>query len=154
MSTPEEKLGFGKERQARLLARFDQLIQLGTIESVAEAASQPNAIKFAKRDQEDRYLEWHTASVSFLESVLGQDSLFTKRYKDETYYSFTDNFWEHFLRGLGILRAARGEIEFGPLPKNEELISGEIFNDFIEMAEFVFRQDCWRVVPSLAGAVL
>jgi hypothetical protein len=43
--------------------------------------------------------------------------------------------WEKVQKGLGILRAARGEIEFGPLPRLEQLVSGELFEDLLEMAQ-------------------
>jgi hypothetical protein len=98
------------------------------------------------------YQEWRLASMSYLETTLGPANryykFFAERISPQTHFSSTVD------EGLGILRAVKGELEFGPLPNFEGLISGRIFEDFLDMAQHLLDENYIEVVPSLVGAVL
>jgi len=53
-----------------------------------------------------------------------------------------------------VLNAALDELEHGPLGKLEDLVSGEIFTDFLTMAEHLLKQGYKDPAASLIGAVL
>lgn len=125
--------------------RLQELINLGEIALVQHPP--PEQVPMAK------YQEWRLASESFLESVVGASSRYF------TFFQERVESWPPFTRptielGLGALRGVNGEIECGPLPNVEGLISAEVFEDFLDMAEHLLEQGYIQVVPSLAGAVL
>jgi hypothetical protein len=91
--------------------------------------------------------------VSFLWTVLGEGNHYC-RFFDERIDPYPNFRAENIEEGLGILRAVKGELDFGPLPQMEGLISGEIFEDFLDMAEHLLDNNYFQVVPSLVGAVL
>lgn len=107
-----------------------------------------------KSVSEGKYQEWRLASLSFLQTVLGASNHYCEFFKGEIVPSPDGSKDYSIEEGLGILRAVKGEIEFGPLPRIEGLISGEIFEDFLDMAEHLLEHDYVEVVPSLVGAVL
>jgi hypothetical protein len=85
-----------------------------------------------------KFHEWRLASLSFLESVLGPTNRYYRFFEQRV------SEYEHNSRaveeGLGALRGVKGELEGGPLPQLEGLISGEIFEDFLDMAEHLLEQ--------------
>lgn len=103
------------------------------------------------------YHEWRLASVSFLRAALGPDNHYCKFFEEripESPYEDGPPPSQSMEQGLGVLRAVLGEIEFGPLPHIEGLISSEVFDDFLEMADHLLEKNYVAVVPSLVGAVL
>jgi hypothetical protein len=131
---------------AKMTQRLQELITLGEL---ALITVDPD------RDvSEGKYHEWRLASASFLQAVLGASNHYCK-YFNEYIEPIPDIVKERKIeQGLGVLRAVKGEIDFGPLPQVESLISGEIFDDFIDMAEHLLDNNYVQVVPSLVGAVL
>jgi len=57
-------------------------------------------------------------------------------------------------KGLAILKAASIEIEGGWLTTVSELVSAEIFSDFLEMAEYLLRQKYKDPAAVIIGSVL
>ena len=129
----------------KITERLQQLIQLGHSYVGYKPAGEDVS--------EGNYHEWRLASVSFLRTVLGASNHYCKFF-DERIYPNPAERAKKIDEGLGILRAVNGEIEFGPLPQIEGLISGEIFGDFLDMAEHLLEQNYVVVAPSLIGAVL
>ena len=129
----------------KITERLQQLIQLGHAYVGYKPAGEDVS--------EGNYHEWRLASVSFLRTVLGASNHYCKFF-DEQIYPHPATRAEKIDEGLGILRAVNGEIEFGLLPQIEGLISGEIFGDFLDMAEHLLDNNYFQIVPSLVGAVL
>jgi len=136
----------------RVTERLQQLIILGqSALYVARGQSE------ASTGQDDyvamgQFQEWRLASLSFLEGVLGLDNRYYKAFDDRV-----RQVWNHastVQEGLGILKAVKGELEWGALPNVEGLIFGEIFTDFLDMADHLMEQGFVEVIPSLVGAVL
>jgi hypothetical protein len=136
------------EMLAKMTQRLQQLITLGEV-ALATRASEEHV-------SQGKYNEWRLACVSFLRTVLGEGSHYSKFFNERVDPIPTSPYGRDLTidEGLGILRAVKGEIDFGPLPQIEGLISGEIFEDFIDMAEHLLENNYIQVVPSLVGAVL
>jgi hypothetical protein len=101
------------------------------------------------------YVGWHLGSRSFFETVFNADNIYRVAIGEIS--AGTPNPYsllEEVEKGIGILRAAQTEINFGTLPGIEALSSAVIFEDFLEMAEHLLDQKYFAVVPSLVGAVL
>jgi hypothetical protein len=137
----------------RILERFDQLISLG--QGVLDQARQA---KFDSYNDtiwiEGQYHEWRLASLSLIENLFGAESRFFTAYRLPEWFNVNDETKAAINKSLAAMRAARSEIEFGPLPHVESLVSAEIFEDFLSMAEHLLDQHYVPVVPSLVGAVL
>jgi hypothetical protein len=127
-----------------LISKGEEALQ--AIEQATGYLSTPEKV----RQADGLYLEWRLGSLSFLSNVLGPDNLYSKRFAEISPIVFSSN----IAQGLGILRAVKSEVEFGPIPATEALLSAEIFENFLEMAEHLLEQKYFAVVPSLVGAVL
>ncbi len=130
-------------QQLRIYQRLMQLILKG----------QEAARTEGYRESEGLYFEWRLASLSFLRELFGSDNIYTEHFsKLPSYLQPEDT--SDIERGLGILRGAQSEIEFGPIPGSDALMSAEIFDDLLEMAEHLLENKYFQVVPALVGAVL
>src|SRR4051812_14006265 len=98
----------------RLLNRLDMLIELGQ-----HADSFPDAALCS---------EFFTGASALVESV------FPHQHVVRTKWDSLEP-WERFIpRALGILRAARTEIDGDWIPLLSGLLAGEVFDDFLDMA--------------------
>ena len=66
----------------------------------------------------------------------------------------TQGFTGNVKSGKGILQALREDIEAGYLKRIETLVSADIFDDFLEMAQYLLSQGYKDPTASLVGAVL
>jgi hypothetical protein len=130
----------------RVTQRLQQLISLGELAIIVYDPNDP-VVGIGK------FHEWRLASLSFLESVLGPTNRYYKFFEQHVGEFESGNSFA-VEEGLGTLRGVKGELECGPLPQMEGLISGEIFEDFLDMAEHLLEQGYSEVAPSLIGAVL
>ncbi len=100
--------------------------------------------------QEDIFYQWKTGALSFLKSVFGGDSIH--------YHNFFESCRQEFLRdtirGKAVLLAAKEDIEGGFLTSIENLVSADIFTDFLEMAQYLLDEGYKDPAASLIGAVL
>src|SRR5687767_12618616 len=126
--------------------RADELIALGE-----------NALATARRDpyggalvQSDVYTEFRAASLSFIERVFGRDHSHYGEF-DEKVKDVTDHFTKY---GIGILRAAKGELVGGWLVTTRGLVSAEVFADFLEMSEHLLDEKFKDPAAVMIGSVL
>lgn len=56
--------------------------------------------------------------------------------------------------GVGVLTAFREDVQAGYLTELRKLVSGEVFTDFLDMAEHLLDESYHHAAASLAGAVL
>lgn len=61
---------------------------------------------------------------------------------------------DHVAAGVGILSAVREDAELGLLRSTRELVTAEVFSDFLEMAKHLYETGYRIPAASLAGAVL
>lgn len=98
----------------------------------------------------EAFSEFKTASLSFLLNVFGKDHPFyTDFFKWVKDVEPSDT--EH---GRGILKAAKQEIDNGWLISVKELVSAEIFSDFLEMAEYLLSEGYKDPAAVMLGSVL
>ena len=94
--------------------------------------------------------QWRTSCLAFLGAVLGHDSNHYREFENRCKgYTISDA-----KNGIGILRAAKEDIEGGYLQKVETLVSASVFSDFLEMAEHLLDNGYKDPAASLIGAVL
>lgn len=90
------------------------------------------------------------ASLSFIVSVFG---------KEHTYYTELErlmhgNYLYCTKAGRGILKAAKQEIDGGWIFKTKDIVSGEIFTDFLEMATYLLDNNYHQPAAVIVGSVL
>ena len=93
---------------------------------------------------------WAAGCEAFLSQVFGGESSYLAHFKG----SCRANYANHAQQGQAVLKATLDELESGPLSKLEDLVSGEIFTDFLTMAEHLLKQGYKDPAASLTGAVL
>jgi hypothetical protein len=96
------------------------------------------------------YYEWQASSLSFLSRVFGEEHIHFKGFQEKCKVSYHGD----AVRGQSILKAANDDIASGYLKKLDSIVAADIFNDFIEMAEYLIKQGYKDPAASLIGAVL
>ncbi len=97
---------------------------------------------------------FYAAGVAVIERVVGLDSVYGKQIlpfiEDKHVYEGSYS----VSRMAGILKALRADIEAGFLESARELIHGELFADFLEMAEFLLEEGYKDAAAVIGGGVL
>ncbi len=96
------------------------------------------------------FSEFRAASLSFLERTFGSRHQFTLEFSEKVTQLYPD----HVEDGLGILAAAKNEIQGGWLFTTKEIVSAEILSDFIEMAICLLGEQCKEAAAVMGGSVL
>ena len=96
------------------------------------------------------FSEFRAASLSFLERTFGSKHQFTLEFSEKVTQLYPD----HVEDGLGILAAAKNEIQGGWLFTTKEIVSAEILSDFIEMAICLLGEQCKEAAAVMGGSVL
>jgi hypothetical protein len=94
--------------------------------------------------------EWKTSALSLIEALTDSESVYKRNFEQEVIgedVNCVD-------RGIGILRALKTDIEQGYLTKYRILVVAEVFDDFLEMAEYLLETDYKDPAASLLCAVL
>lgn len=94
--------------------------------------------------------EWKNNTQNFISLVCGETSPYYKNFVEGVKNAFPGE----LERGIGILKALKEDIEQGYLARIKDLVSAEIFTDFIEMAQHLLDSDYKDSAASLVGAVL
>jgi len=97
-----------------------------------------------------QHLGFRSACLSFLCNLFGKDHPYYQEFDknvDEARPSRTE-------QGLGILLAAKNELEGGWLVTTKGLISAEIFSDFLEMSSHLLEEGYKDPAAVMAGSVL
>jgi len=93
---------------------------------------------------------FRSASLSFMERVYGEKHPHFK----EFFKTADGSYPEDVERGLGILRAIRGEIAGGWLFTVKGLVTAEVFTDYMEMAEHLLESNYKDPAAVIAGSTL
>jgi len=98
------------------------------------------------------YAEWVTSVLSLLGRVFGRDSDY---YQHAIKYRDNPCGWAaHAEQVQGILAAAKADFEAGYFSDVRQLVAAEMFDDFLEGAEYLRSNGFYIPAASLAGAVL
>ena len=135
--------------EAKLLDRLKQLIERG--ERVLSTRRPLDAgISGPDRVDNAAFSQWKAGALSFLNVVFGQDSTHFEQFSTQCRTSY----YSSAVTGQGILKAAMEDFEGGYLISLEELVSADVFADFLEMAQYLLEQGYKDPTASLIGAVL
>lgn len=136
---------------AIVLKRFDELISDG--QNVLKTMKPPpsNSIGFPNTVDAQLSNKWGISSLNLLERVFGNGSV---------YYTHFSTLYEDLYRytvarkALGILQGAKEDYEHGYLFKTKLLIEAEVFDEFLEQAEYLLQQGYFAPAAVIAGSVL
>jgi hypothetical protein len=129
----------------RIRQRLEQLLQKGEELLKTRHGSAP----FYWVDGQ-LFRQWAVSSELFLKQVFGAESPHFAQFAQHC----ATNGFESARGGQAILRAAREDLEFGALSRIDDIVSGEIFSDFLEVAACLLSQGYKDPAASLVGAVL
>lgn len=130
---------------ADINVRADQLLALG--EATRNATYMMNTLTLIDGG---KFHEFRSASLSFLQSVFGETHPHFKEFDAR----IRDHRPQTVAEGLGMLRAARTEITSGWLVTTRQLVSAEIFTDFVEMASYFLEEGYKDPAAVVIGSVL
>jgi len=104
--------------------------------------------------EDKRFLsQWVTSCLNFLSRVLGKDTEYYRRFDKEKEDAIVGDA-SPAERCLGVLVAAKQDIESGFLFERELLISAGVFDDFLEQAEHLLNNKYKDAAAVLIGSVL
>jgi len=134
----------------KLIERASQLLTKG--QSVASTRFNDSSENVIAPDEVNSPLfhEWKNNSQNFILLVCGESSPYYKNFV-EGVKSARPSDVDH---GTGILKALKEDLELGFLTRVRDLVSAEIFTDFIEMSQHLLENSYKDSAASLVGAVL
>ena len=134
----------------KLIERATQL--LTKAQSVASTRFNDSSENVIAPDEVNSPLfhEWRNNSQNFILLVCGENSPYYKNFVEGVKSSRPSDV-DH---GTGILKALKEDLELGYLTRVRDLVSAEIFTDFIEMAQHLLDNNYKDSAASLIGAVL
>lgn len=134
----------------KLIERVSQLLTKG--QSVASTRFNDSSEHVIAPDEVKSPLfhEWKNNSQNFVLMVCGENSPYYKNFIEGVKISRPSD----VDRGIGILTALKEDLELGYLTRVRDLVSAEIFTDFIEMAQHLLNNSYKDSAASLVGAVL
>jgi hypothetical protein len=143
-----ESCGYGSKIDQKILDRLTELIEMG--EKVTRTSYNPKGIAgtFVK---EELAFQWRASSLNILYKAFGKDS---------PHYVNFNNLYPKFLnlisvsKALGILKASKDDYEHGLLFNVRTLIQAEVFDDFLEQAEYLLESGFYQSSAVIAGSIL
>lgn len=136
------------ELEQRILDRLQELIKLG--EQVKQTSFYVWNYDADYVDARLAY-QWGTSSLNLLEKVLGETSTHYKNF----YNQFDGiHLLGHTLSALGILGSAQEDYQQKFLFNTRVLIEAEVFDDFLEQAEYLLESGYYQAAVVLIGGVL
>ncbi|MDQ3179419.1 MAG: HEPN domain-containing protein [Acidobacteriota bacterium] len=122
----------------KIVEHFEQLVRNG---EGAESLRQENEF--------NQFLsEWKHRSVNIVETIFGRDSSYFKTINSE-YEGFGD-----VEKAVGALKAAYLDYKDGLILTTRTLIEAEVFDEFLEQAEELFKKSYYQAAAVIAGCVL
>lgn len=98
----------------------------------------------------DSFAKFESFSLSLILSIFSTSHPYYERFRDKVYRESVDC----VQIGKGILTSIRTEVERGWLLTMKDLISAEIFTDFLEMAEYLLHEKYIHPAAVIIGSVL
>jgi hypothetical protein len=126
----------------KIKKRINELIALGE-----------NALRAPLNDyyiDEAKFYEFKTSSLSFLKLIFTEDHPVYKEFEKKCQGAKKDD----GKIGVAILRSAKSDIDGGWLMSFKDLVSSEIFTDFLEMAEYLLSQSYKDPAAVIIGSVI
>ena len=134
-----------------IIARFQELIERGREVEKTKVGPPANYIGFDSLVDGQAAHQWRASSLSLLAKAMGSDSehyrLFDQCFQKGVTYSPVH-------RGIGILSAAKEDLERGYLRDVRRLVAAETFSDFLDQAVELLSTGYCAPAAVIAGAVL
>ena len=99
-------------------------------------------------------IQWATSSLNLLKQIFGENSDYYISFKDKSMQLNFDNNLSDFNQSFGVLKAAKDDYEHGYLFDTRTLIEAEVFDEFLEQAEELFKKNYYQAAAVIAGCVL
>jgi hypothetical protein len=136
----------GVNMKEKLIERIAQLISQGQDVLSTKQQMQHNGF----RVNAGKMQGFRSALLSFIERIYGKEHTFY----NEVSNSVVTNYPSNIEAGMEILKVMKDEISGDWLFKVKELVSAELFSDFIEMAEHLLSQGYKDPAAVILGSVL
>jgi hypothetical protein len=94
--------------------------------------------------------EFRTAGLELVTDIYGSGS---QHYRDFEFHVKHSAAYG-YMKGSGIIRAMREQVENGWLERTSSLIAGNLFDDFLEMAEHLYEESYKDAAAVIAGSAL
>lgn len=130
----------------KIVARFDELIQMG--QTIEEAAARSGG--YGDIDREMAH-QWLISSLNLVRRVFEESSDAYLRLNEKS-QSISALF--PFREARGVLKAAKDDYEHGHIFELRQLIEAEVFDDFLEQAEHLIGAGYIGPAAVIAGCVL
>ena len=128
----------------KLIERADQLLAKAQSVAATRKGDYPSWVDGTL------FHEWKSNAQNFIRIVCGEEDLYYKNFVKEV----KSNSPYDVDHGVGILKALKEDLELGYLTRVRDLVSAEIFTDFITMAQHLLDNKYKDSAASLTGAVL
>lgn len=129
----------------KIKSRINELVKFGErVVATKHGDGYPNWVDM------NMFYEFKASSISFLRTVFKTDHPIYNEFVGQCRRSESGD----AEKGLAILKAAKGEIDGGWLIEVKDLVSAEIFSDFLEMAEYLLDQQYKDASAVIVGSVL
>jgi hypothetical protein len=154
--------------EQKITFRLQSLIEKGenvlnskfTVESRAVRMGKQTVPSYAAVNIEICY-EWQITCLYLLKNIFGEKSIhfieFKKVFEESKAQNWSDlenNRNDTARKAFAILKAAKDDYENGYLFDTRALIEAEVFDDFLEQAEHLFKKDYYQPAAVIAGCVL
>jgi hypothetical protein len=135
----------------KVISRLQELIERGREIERTKKNPPPNCIGFDATVDSQAGSQWLTSSKNILGRAFGKDS--------EHYLLFQGCFangitYSPVHRGIGVLEAAKEDLEHGYLRDLRILVAAEVFSDFLEQASVLLEAGYIGPAAVVAGTVL
>jgi hypothetical protein len=136
----------------KIVDRLEQLIEMGAQVSRTATSRSTRTVEFWGDHAVDNEMshQWGTSCLNLLGRVFGKESDHYVRFA--SLFPEFDNY-SPVVKALGILKAAKDDYENGYLFEARTLIQAEVFDDFLEQAEYLFNSGYHEPAAVVAGAV-
>lgn len=155
--------------EQRIIGRFNQLIS--GIESLIQRrqVSQGYEIRNDVSDfmgYEPQYIEpshtvdkqgaiqWQVSCLQLFSQIFGAESNYISEFKNHTRFINSEDNYDNLRNALGVLKGAKDDYENSYLFDTRTLIEAEVFDEFLEQAEELFKKRYYQAAAVIAGCVL
>ena len=128
------------------LHRADEILGFGN----AALGTRTTNLGSAAKVNSNKFGLFRSASLSFLANVFGSHHPYFTDFSARVTHPYPS----HTEEGIGIMTAARNELERGWLQTTRGLLSGEIFADFLEMADHLLSEKYKDAAAVIVGSSL
>ena len=137
----------------KIIERLQILIDLGSkvLQTKSRDTGEGTTLLFGYAVNYELGNQWGTSCLSLLKQVFGKDSEHYLRFKEQG-QEFSNA--EDVRKALGVLKSAKEDYENGYLFHTRTLIEAEVFDEFLEQAEELFKKGYYQPAAVIAGCVL